>query len=105
MAAGVGGRGHFGGSRGGGGCGGIGRCGEGRPEQPAQERAQVIFWITVLGGVGNAIANWVLIFGKWGFPELGITGAAIATLINHCLMLAGLCFYALRTLPEHTLPK
>ena len=69
----------------------------------AQERAQVIFWITVLGGVGNALANWVLIFGKWGFPELGITGAAIATLVNHCLMLAGLCFYALRTLPEHTL--
>jgi len=69
----------------------------------AQERAQVIFWITVLGGIGNALANWVLIFGKWGFPELGIAGAAIATLLNQLLVLAGLCFYALRALPEHAL--
>ena len=69
----------------------------------AQERAQVIFWITVLGGIGNALANWVLIFGKWGFPEFGIAGAAIATLLNQLLVLAGLCFYALRALPEHAL--
>ncbi|MAV47839.1 MAG: MATE family efflux transporter [Alphaproteobacteria bacterium TMED89] len=69
----------------------------------ALERAQVILWITVLGGVGNALANWALIFGNWGFPELGIIGAAIATLLNQCLMLAGLCLYAVRILPEHAL--
>lgn len=69
----------------------------------AQEQAQVIFWITVLGGLGNALANWLLIFGKAGFPELGITGAAIATLFNQCLMLLGLCLYAVHRLPEHVL--
>ncbi|OUX70761.1 MAG: MATE family efflux transporter [Rhodospirillaceae bacterium TMED140] len=69
----------------------------------AQERAGIVLWVTIVGALGNALANWVLIFGNWGFPEMGIAGAALASTVNYSLMLAGLCFYAVRVFPEHAL--
>lgn len=36
----------------------------------------------------NLIFNYLLIFGKFGFPELGVTGAAIATVISRFVQLA-----------------
>src|SRR5687768_17338742 len=33
----------------------------------------------LLANVVNAVVNWMLIFGRWGAPELGVRGAAWAT--------------------------
>lgn len=37
--------------------------------------------------------NWVLIFGNWGFPALGIKGAAIATVMSGAIEVATLFGY------------
>jgi MATE family multidrug resistance protein len=42
--------------------------------------------ITIISNLVNILANYVLIFGKWGFPELGLVGAGIGTLISRLIM-------------------
>ena len=44
-------------------------------------------YATVLANMVNVLVNYVLIFGKWGFPAWGVTGAAIGTLISRLVML------------------
>ncbi len=44
--------------------------------------------IVALGIVVNGIGNYMLIFGNWGAPALGIKGAAIATVIGSATMFA-----------------
>ena len=39
--------------------------------------------ISVISLLTNITLNYMLIFGNWGAPELGIAGAAYATLISH----------------------
>jgi multidrug resistance protein, MATE family len=39
---------------------------------------------------GNAVLNWMLIFGHLGAPALGVVGSGYASAINQWLMLAGL---------------
>ncbi len=45
-------------------------------------------YATILANVVNVFLNYVLIFGKFGFPELGIVGAAYGTLASRVVMVA-----------------
>lgn len=45
-------------------------------------------WVILAGNITNILLNYLLIFGAAGFPELGLTGAGIATLVSRILMIA-----------------
>lgn len=49
---------------------------------------KVPMWILLGGNILNIAGNYVLIYGKIGFPELGLCGAGISTLISRILMVA-----------------
>lgn len=40
----------------------------------------------IVGAITNVILDPILIFGKFGFPMLGIQGAAIATIIGQWML-------------------
>lgn len=40
---------------------------------------RVIFVVNVIGNLVNVVLDYILIFGKFGFPHLGLAGAAYAT--------------------------
>lgn len=46
--------------------------------------------IIIIGNVLNVILNYLLIFGYWGFPEMGTAGAALSSLISRVFMVFGI---------------
>ena len=49
-------------------------------------QTKVAMWAMIGGNVVNILGNWVLIYGVAGFPELGLLGAGISTLVSRILM-------------------
>lgn len=66
----------------------------------AMERTNVVLWVTLIAFVVNIFANYALIFGNWGAPELGLRGSAIASLSVQILSLLVIAAYVLRVLPK-----
>ncbi len=71
----------------------------------ALEKTQIVLWVTLGAAVMNALVNYVLIFGNWGAPELGVRGAAIASFSTQAVSFVAIILYALKALPEHELLK
>ena len=52
------------------------------------ERASLPLYAGLASAAVNTALNWILIFGNLGAPALGVTGAALATLISQMVYLA-----------------
>lgn len=53
-------------------------------------RPRWAFLVVLFALVFNAFANWCLMFGRLGFPALGLPGSGLATALSSALMFAGL---------------
>ena len=53
-------------------------------------RPRPILFVTVVAAFANAGLNWVLMFGKFGFPALGLVGAGWSSAIVMTLLFGGL---------------
>lgn len=49
-------------------------------------------WIILGSDILNILGNYLLIFGKWGCPELGLAGAGWSTLFARCAAAIGILF-------------
>jgi MATE family multidrug resistance protein len=56
----------------------------------ALSHTRAVMAVLLVCVAGNAVLNWVLIFGHLGAPPLGMAGSGYAHAINQWLMLAGL---------------
>ncbi|MHB9108417.1 MAG: MATE family efflux transporter [Armatimonadota bacterium] len=51
-------------------------------------KTQVLLWVNLAGALVNVVLDYLLIFGAWGFPQLGVSGAALASVLAQCVTLA-----------------
>lgn len=71
----------------------------------ALSEARPVMLIVIAATVFNAVGNYVLAFGKLGFPAIGIAGLAVASIAAHWLMFLLLLGYMLwhKPLREYSL--
>lgn len=60
----------------------------------ALQRTQVVLWVTLAAVGVNILVAYPLIFGRWGAPEMGVRGAATASVVVQIVTAAILAAYA-----------
>jgi len=61
----------------------------------AHDKTRIIFLVTLAALPLNAFGNYLLLFGNFGFPELKLAGAGLATTFTACFMFLSLLIYCL----------
>ncbi|MBE9067222.1 MATE family efflux transporter [Leptolyngbya cf. ectocarpi LEGE 11479] len=61
----------------------------------ALSQAKPIMVIIMVGTVFNIVGNYLLGFGKWGLPPMGLAGLALATMLTWWGMFTALALYVL----------
>lgn len=56
------------------------------------ENTKLAMILTVTGNILNIIGNYILIYGKFGAPQLYLNGAGISTLISRIFMMVGFIY-------------
>lgn len=59
------------------------------------ETVRIGFYVSLSSFAINIILNYALIYGKFGFPEMGIRGAALATMVSRVIELIVVLIYLL----------
>ena len=62
-------------------------------------QTMVVLWVSLAGTLVNLVLDWCLIFGQGPFPQLGILGAALATIAGQLVSL--LLYIVLLLRPHH----
>jgi putative MATE family efflux protein len=57
-------------------------------------RTRIIMYYTMITAGVNVVLDYCMIFGKFGFPQMGLEGAALATVLSEVAALAFVFFYA-----------
>lgn len=64
----------------------------------AINRSKMPMWIILISNVMNVVGNWLLIYGNYGFPEMGLIGAGLSTLLSRvfCPVAIIIVFFSFR---------
>ncbi|EDQ31990.1 putative efflux protein, MATE family [Hoeflea phototrophica DFL-43] len=61
----------------------------------ARSRAGIVLWSALIGTLVNGVLNYLLIFGHFGAPEMGVRGAAVASVISSTVIFLIMAGWAL----------
>jgi len=61
----------------------------------AMSMVRIIAFALITANIINALGNWVLIYGKWGFPAMGVVGSGWSTTVSRVYLAAVLVGYLL----------